>query len=214
MEKLAKLIADFIGQSLGQDEEKRQVVAYGLAALLQFIVIFLSSILIGIVGNFVLESITVMFSVALLKKSAGGAHSASMFSCTVMSILNITFFAAISRYLFKSETVFTAACIITLIIYILAFILIYKLAPVDTKNKRIVKPEKIKRLRKTAFLTLISYIILSALFLFFSVKYIRLLSMAVSLTFATGWQSFMLTRSGAAFINKADKLFSKNKNNI
>lgn len=211
MEKLAKRIADFIGDALGQDNEQRQVTAYGLSAILQFLTIFAVSSLLSCIGGFFPESMIMLFAVGLLKRSVGGAHASTMQSCTVLSVLNITIVAAVARYLFNRSTMQIPASIIAGILYITALFLVYKLAPVDSANKPIVKPEKIRRLRNTAFLTLGVYILLSAALLVFSGNHTRFISMAVAISFATGWQSFMLTRAGSALIQATDKLFGGKK---
>ncbi|NLK38723.1 MAG: accessory gene regulator B family protein [Clostridiales bacterium] len=211
MEKLAKRIADLIGNSLGQDDEQKQVVAYGLSAILQFLAIFVISSVISLIGGFFLESMIMLFAVGLLKRSVGGAHSSTMLSCTIMSILNISIVAALAHYFFNSSSILIPASLVAAFIYITALFLVYKLAPVDSGNKPIVKPEKIKRLRRNSFLTLAVYILFSIALLLFANKNARLISMAVTFAFASGWQSFMLTRVGAVLIHAIDKLFDKEK---
>lgn len=209
MEKLAKKIAEVIGDSLGQDSEQKAVVAYGLAAILQFIVIFLASAVIGLLGGFFIESMIMLFAVGLLKRSVGGAHATTMLSCTVMSILNIAAVGAVAHYGFGRTVMLWPAAVLAILLYSVSFILVYKLAPVDSANKPIVKPEKIKRLRKTAFITLAVYTALSAagIIAAFAGKSANLIGLAIAFAFAAGWQSFMLTLPGRRLIAAADNLF-------
>ncbi len=72
MEKLANKIAETIAMHLGHDEEKTAVVSYGLAALLQMIIIFIVISAVGILGGFWAENLVMFFAVGLFRRATGG----------------------------------------------------------------------------------------------------------------------------------------------
>ena len=75
MERLAKKIAESIGESLGKSDEDVAVVAYGLIGILQFLAIFLLASTIGFAFSFWIEVVVVFLSVGFLRRLTGGAHS-------------------------------------------------------------------------------------------------------------------------------------------
>jgi len=212
MEKLARRIADVIGDTIGQDEEKRQVIAYGLAALLQMLVIFAVTFVIGLAGGFAIESMVLFLGVGLLRKAVGGAHAGTMAGCLVISITFITLLAAASRYLFNFQNSSFVVIVLSAFFYIVSLILIYKLAPFDTPKKPIVKPKKIERLRKEAFITLFIYFAATAILICFYRFNSRCLNVAVSFSLAAIWQCLMLTKAGHAFIAVINRFFISHSN--
>lgn len=200
MEKLAQSISHTIGGNLSLDEEKQKVIAYGLAAMFQMLILFVTITIIGVIGGFYPEALVLFFGVGLLRRSSGGNHAPTFNSCLLISIGSINLMAVLSHYISNGRnTVFLA--IFTLLSYSLTFFLIYKYAPVDTPNKPIVNPLKIKRLRKDAVLTVILYFSISVVLIFLGLKRPTLLRMGVSLTMASLWQAMTLTELSKGFFN-------------
>lgn len=213
MEKIARKLADIIGDANGQDEEKRQVVAYGLSAIFQMIVLFVITLAIGIIFDFLPEAMVLFLGVGLLRKSIGGAHASTMLSCITISVIMISLLSAVSRYLLYFKYNYIIVSAVEFVLYLICFILIYKLAPVDSRNKPIVKQKKINRLRKEAFITISVYFCVSFLLLAFYKFNSRFLNVSASFALATLWQCFMLTKAGHFCIQTIDKPFSvKSKN--
>ena len=126
-----------------------------------------------------------------------------------MSIVSICLLAAFSRYLLAPVAYWQWFVAVQLCIYVFAAIVIYKKAPMDTPNKPIINPQKIRRLRKQSFLTLLGYAFLSTLLFFLSKGNLMLVSFSFSIDCAVLWQIFTLTKAGAFFISKGDALFRK-----
>ena len=215
MEKLAKRLADAIGEMLSFDNEKIAVLAYGFTALFQMGIIFAIASIVGILGRFWYECMILFLGVGLLRKSVGGAHSETYTGCLFISIFTISFLAFLSRflskYLFLNNGNAPAVWIFTFIVFAVAFIVTYIKAPVDSKHKPIVKPEKIKRLRHSAFITIFLYFAAAVIFIYFSDNNPRLLSVSFSFAFATLWQTFVLTGAGHKFIKIIDRKFTVNE---
>lgn len=207
MEKLARKIADSVGESQGLDAERTAVVSYGLAALFQMIIIFAVVSIIGAVAGFWFETATLFLAVGLLRKATGGAHSSYYAGCLCASIGSICLLGAGSRYLILPHMNY-AVMAVTTAVYILCFIIILKRAPVDSPNKPIRKEEKIRRLRKNAVITIIIYFLLTAGFYLLSFKNFRFMTVGVSLTAGALWQSLMLTDIGKGLTGIIDRAFA------
>ncbi len=206
MEKLANKIADTIAQHLDYDAEKAAVIAYGLAAMFQMVTIFLFTSIIGFFGGFWPECMIIFISVGLLRKATGGAHSETFAGCLFISIFTICFLAFLARYLFCNAEILAFSLFYS-IVFLTAFIAAYRKAPIDSPKKPIKNAAKIKRLRRNAFITIILYFIAAMGLAFFSRQNPRLLNLATSFSFATLWQTFMLTEVGSKLIGIIDRKF-------
>lgn len=211
MKKLSEKIASIVASGLDLDENKKQVIAYGLLAMIQMTLILLFSVIIGLFFGFVWEAVIVYFGVGLLRKGTGGVHSESLIGCTIMSVAIISMLSAFSHYILSdiSNTlvfVLTKACV-----YIFCSTVIYKKAPMDTPNKPITKAEKIKRLRKQSFITIFIYFALSIVLFLISNGNKNFVSFSFSITCAMLWQTLTLTKAGAVIIHAGDFFFVRNK---
>lgn len=196
MQRLINKLSHKIADSNGFDEEKEKVIAYGMAALCQMIVIFLFAFLVGFITQTIAECLFIYIIVGSLRKFTGGVHANSMLSCILVSIASITVMAVLSRYVMAWYIPYNISGIILCIIFGISFFIVYKKAPVESANKPIKKPEKIKRLRKNsrifiAFLFIITAVIFM---LYLNYNYIWLISISYSIAFAVFWQSLTLTK--------------------
>jgi len=209
MEKLARKLASNIAFSLNYDNEKEQVVAYGLIAIIQtFVTVFLV-LIIGIFTGVPIEALIICFSVSILRKYSGGAHAGSIELCTTIAIIYITTFSLISRYLLSEVLNSYAMAIIIFVIYALSFFAIYKFAPVDSPKKLIKTEKKKKRMRKGSFTILTVYFALSVILFLLSRKQYITNSFGLSLLFGLSWQIFTLTKPGSSFIHLVDSAVYK-----
>jgi accessory gene regulator B len=207
VEKLAHNLSEKIAEKLGYDQDKKEVIAYGLTAIFQMVGIFSIASFIGIVGGFWYESMVLFLAVGLFRKSTGGAHSSTFQGCIIISIFSISFFAFLSRYLFYVNVPPHVFFISVLsVIYIFSFLVVYKLAPVASPNKPIVRKEKIKKLKIKSLATVVFYYLISMIFIFCSQdnSHIRLIHISLSLACATLWQVFTLTKTGHKLIHIMD----------
>ena len=215
MEKLIYKISTIIGKNNNFDDEKINVISDGLTALSQTACIFILSLILGLVCDCFYESMVVFFCVGILRKYTAGVHSESLYSCLIISVIAIFSMAMISRYAFILIPTIIISRIISMIVcfilFSLLFFVVYKYAPVDTPNKPLKKPEKIKRLKKGSRLITILYFTVAFIFIYFSFIQIRFFTTAVSIVMATGWQTMTLTKSGKKIINKLDDLMHFNK---
>ena len=204
IEMLAHKIADKIALQLDLDEDKNAVIAYGLIGILQVTTLFIIITIIGFLFDFLYESLIIFLSVGFIRKSTGGAHASTMNCCNIMSILSISLLAALSRYLLNYPFDIYVNLGSAIFIFVICFIIFYIRVPIDNPNKPIVKPEKIKRLRKQSFYKLILFFLLTIVSIKLANYHVRFYSIAASIRLAMLWQVFTLTKTGALVLDKLD----------
>lgn len=204
IEILAHKIADKIALQLNLDTDKKSVIAYGLIGILQVTTLFIIITIIGLLFDLLYESLIIFLSVGFMRKSTGGAHSKTMNGCNIMSILSISLLAASSRYLLNHPFNMYVNLYTTIFIFVICFMIFYIRVPVDNPKKPIVKPEKIKRLRKQSFYKLILFFLLTIVSIKLANYYERFYSIAASIRLAMIWQVFTLTEIGTLFLDKLD----------
>lgn len=207
METAASRLTEKIALHLHVDEDRKAVIEYGLIACFSLIIIGIVISVIGILFRFWYESVVLFLGVGLLKKSTGGAHSDTMFGCSVISVLSISIFAFLSRYVLSVPINPYINVGISLGIFLISLVVFNKLVPVDSPNKPIVKPEKIRKLRKQSFMLLCFFTLLTIVLIFVSHDNVRFNSIIFSIRFVLIWQTFMLTKYGVGFVKILDLKF-------
>ncbi|MFH5835212.1 accessory gene regulator ArgB-like protein [Proteiniclasticum sp. C24MP] len=204
IEALAHKISYKITQQLDLDDEKKAVIAYGLTGLLQLIALVLIVAIIGIIFGFFFEGMIILFSVGFMRKSTGGAHSKTMSGCNVVSVLSISFLAAISRYILSTPISSASEYIITFLVFGICIIVFYQRVPVDNIKKPIVNADKIKRLRKQSFYKLLFFFLMTVLLIRLTNVHERFYSIASSIKMAMIWQAITLTKRGEHILSWID----------
>ncbi|MDD4774145.1 MAG: accessory gene regulator B family protein [Eubacteriales bacterium] len=207
MEKLARTMAEKIAVHMQYDDDKKAVIAYGLTAIFQMTVLLIIIAVIGVVFDFLYESLIIFIGVGIIRKSTGGAHSETMYGCILISALSVAMLASLSRYIlcFKMNIILNLS--ISVFIYLLGLIVFYLKVPIDSPNKPIVKPKKIKRLRKQSYILVIVFFMITVVVIFLAENFSRFYSLAVSLRLTMMWQMFTLTDFGIRFFEKIDLHF-------
>lgn len=206
--ELADRLAQKLSGMLGYDEEQCKVIAYGLGAVIQMLELLLVSVIFGLVFDCLYECFIVFLGVGLLRRSMGGGHCKTYMACMLTSSLSIVLLALFARYLIPG-------CLPKWLYLVLEFIpgfaciglVAYKRAPQDTPNKPITKPEKIKRLRRQCFTTILVYMVIALVLLWFDWGRGRNISSFTALILALYWQCFTMTSWSARLANAMDRLF-------
>ena len=204
IETIAHKIADRISLQLGYDEDKKSVITYGLIGLLQIVFILMIIIIIGIFFDFLYESIVIYVGVGFIRKSTGGAHSRSMNGCNIVSVLSIVIMSALSRYIFNFPLNQWSNFGITILVFFVCLIVFYLKVPMDNPNKPIVRPEKIKRLRRQSFIKLGMLLLISTVFILLATSYSRFYSITTSIRMIMFWLLLTLSRPGIWILSKFD----------
>lgn len=208
IKKISENIAGNLKEELKLGQEKYEVIEYGLFAFIHMIMSILLVILFGAVFGVLLESLIISFTIAILRKSSGGAHASTDLSCAIIGVI----VSVIPAIFFENINInIKSVILVSFFIFLLSAYLIYKLAPVDSPNKPIKSEKKIKRLKKGSLITLGIYMVLVIIDILLSIKVnsTNLKEYVLCISFGVLWQSFTLTKLGHIALNLMDSFFMK-----
>ncbi|MCR1951710.1 MULTISPECIES: accessory gene regulator ArgB-like protein [Clostridium] len=208
IEKLSKNIAYNLKDELRLEDEKTEIIEYGLHALIHMFISVLLVVIFGYIFNVMIESLIISFTISIFRRSSGGAHARTSLNCAIIGVL----IAVIpSSLLSKIVPNINYVIALGIIIFTVSLLITYKLAPVDTPNKPIKKLEKIKRLKKASIITLVIYmlIIIINLLLYKANSSEILLIYSICIYVGVVWQVFTLTNTGHYIINLIDTFLIK-----
>ena len=208
VEKLSKNITKTIENQLDLDNDRASIIEYGLYAFFQMSISILITAIIGAIFNVMIEALLISFVIAILRKSSGGVHASTSINCTIVgALVAVTPAYLIKHISFNSNYII----IIGILLYIISFIIIYKLAPVDSPNKPIKKEDKIKRLKRGSIIILSIYmiVVLINLVLYYRTKSNVLLLYSSCIYIGIIWQVFTLTKLGHIIVKIIDSLLIK-----
>lgn len=207
---LADRIAYKLANSLGYDDEKRQVMAYGLGAAIQMLQLLFISIAFGCIFDCLFECMMIFWGVGLLRRSAGGIHCSSYMACVLTSSLSICLLSLVCRYLipgYLPKWYYVAFGLVPGFACTIGFV--WKRVPLSAPNKPISNPAKITRLRKECFTTLFIYLVISICLLMFDWGNGRNISTFCALIAVLWWQCFTLSYRSKYLIDPIDSLFQQ-----
>lgn len=207
IEKFSKRISYNISKELGFDNDKEEVINYGIFACIQMCIsIFLVGIIGAILGVFK-EALLVSFITAILRKSSGGVHAGSPRSCNIIGTVASVLMGLIAKYI---NININGTILLGGIIFLISYIVIYRLAPVDSISKPIKTVSKRKRLKKSSLIIISLYfiiVILGISYCFISNK-TELLSYVLCIYLGVLWQVFSLTKIGYFILKKLDGIIT------
>lgn len=205
MEQLSRKIAKKISTTLHYEQEQEEVIAYGLIAIVQIIVTLFLVSLFGLIFHVFLQALIVTMSVSILRKYSGGSHASSIEICTASAVIYSVGSGLIIRYFLYSLVNMNVMIVLTFAIFISAYWIINKKAPVDSPNKPIKSASKIRRMRTGSFIVLTGYLLINALLIYFAAAYSNatiLNQYSLSLLFGILWQTSTLTAFSAKIAEK------------
>ena len=206
MEKLSNDIATRVASELSLDEDNRVVIAYGMFAIIQMLLSITLVFLFGSLFHLAFEALIISFTGSILRKYSGGVHASSPGICTFIGTLVCVGQAVLISLLIDSVVNLKLIIILGIVIFIWSYYIIYKLAPVDSASKPIVKEEKRNRMKKGSIILLSVYLIITILFilLYMNNAERKFLFYALCLYSGIVWQTFTLTAPGHLLIGKVD----------
>ena len=206
IENLCEKISDYISRELSFDEDKKSVINYGIFASIQMIFCIMLVIIFGFIFNVMVEALIVSFTTSILRKSSGGVHASSPGKCAIIGTISTIIMALVSKKIYVN---FIFNLLIGVIIFVFAYYIIYKLAPVDSISKPIKSAKKRIRLKKITITTMNIYLMIvtiNILGYLITQKY-QLLIYSMCIYMGILWQVFSLTKKGHAVLTKIDSLF-------
>lgn len=206
IEDICEKISNNIAQELNLDDDKKSVVNYGMFTFIQMIICIVLVIIFGIIFNVVIEALIVSFTISILRKSSGGVHASTPGRCAIIGTIIGVGAGLISRYINASLSLVILS---GLIVFIWSYYTVYKLAPVDSKEKPIRSIEKKARLKKSSIVILSVYliIVIIEILYFYFMKGSSSLVYSLCIYMGLLWQVFSLTKYGHSVMKKIDKLF-------
>ena len=205
---LCERISDKVVTELNYNNDQRAVIQYGIFAMIQTAIAIFTSVLFGILLGVLVPSLIISFAAVILRKYSGGAHAQTPEGCVIIgTIVSVGGALGISCVPWNMKYII----LLGIILFGIAYYIIWKLAPVDSAAKPIRKEEKKKMLKKRSiFILMIYYIMILVSLLFYANNsYKSLLLYIASIYVGVGWQVFTLTHTGHLVMKKIDLFLNK-----
>src|SRR5471030_1140003 len=102
IEGVCKRISNNIAQELNLDDDKRDVINYGIFAFIQMGICIALVIIFGLIFNVVTEALIISFTISILRKSYGGVHASSSGKCAIIGTITSVGMGIISKHIYVS----------------------------------------------------------------------------------------------------------------
>lgn len=209
IQRVCEHISIKITQELELDSNQKAVINYGIFAIVQTSIAVILSIIFGMIFNVLIPTLVISFIAVILRKYSGGVHAQKPEYCAAVSTIVSVGGAVIVSHISWSVPDIVIAGII---VFIISFYIIYKLAPVDSKAKPITRIDKRQRLKKNSIFILSVYLILCLIGItsaLYNSRADTLLLYVACVYAGVIWQVFTLTSFGHLCMAKVDLLFNK-----
>lgn len=208
IQRICESMSDRIAKELEVGTDQRAVINYGLFAMIQTSIAILIEIIFGIILGVLIPTLIISLVAVILRKYSGGAHAQTPEACvSIGTIISVGGALVVSWIPWHVVSII----ILGVIIFIVTYYFVWKLAPVDSAAKPIRKVEKKQLLKKRSIFTLSIYLVATivSICLYLNNSNETLLLYIACVYVGIGWQTFTLTDAGHLAINKMDLLFNK-----
>jgi len=137
--RVSTTVSKYLSQQLNYNEEKEEIIAYGLEKLIITSLGFLAIIAVGFVLQVGKEVIAALAAGALLRKYSGGSHSATALGCIIYGAITYPAAAWLAHFIFTRYG--SPGWPPLLIAGLIILAVINRYAPVDSPGKPIVSQE-------------------------------------------------------------------------
>lgn len=201
IENICEKVSNYIAKELDFDDDKKSVINYGIFAFIQMGICIALVIAFGLIFNVTIEALIVSFTISILRKSSGGVHSKSPERCAIIGTASSVGMALICKYM---NVTLSTVILSGGIIFIWAYCIVYKLAPVDSVAKPIKSIQRRNKFKKVSIKILSTYliIIISNILCYMYLEKFRLLTYSLCIYMGILWQVFSLTKSGHFILGK------------
>lgn len=196
-----------IAEALGYGEDKRDIIAYGLFALVHTVLAIVVTAIVGVLCGVMIEALILSFTIAILRKVSGGIHATSPGRCLVIGTVVCIVGAFGGRILGSIHPL--GILLIDGIIYIWAYRIIKAKAPVDSHAKPISNLKKQAFLKKKSLHILTFYMVMVMVMSLMSMQMDNHLSLRIyssCILLGYSWQVMTLIPTGKWIIQKGDFL--------
>ena len=132
LEKQSEKIVNILIENKNVEQEQKEIIKYGIHALLTVIVNTMLLVGIGIILNMFLEAIVLLIGFSCLRSYSGGYHCKTETRCLILS--NSIFIIILAVCMLMPNDMKDIVGIISMCV---GTILLLRFAPVDTKNKQL-----------------------------------------------------------------------------
>jgi accessory gene regulator B len=193
-------IAKYLVEKTNSDEETRFVLAYAVDMLALNILNVVLAISVGWLLGVFWATILSCLIVFAYRHTAGGAHSESMYCCSVITILSFPVIAIAGKFL--SQLLGGYILIFTCFSLLIGFLTMIYLAPAENAKAPIISEIRRKRL-KILSLTITLVLLLSAMAMQWQLNY----EMQTVISLSVLWVSFSINKIGFKAFKYIDMLF-------
>lgn len=202
---IADKIAMNLADSLNMGSEERDVMAYGIFGFLQLSLSILLVAFLGLLFGVFAEGLIIAFTMSILRKYSGGAHSSTPNKCLIVGTI-ICIVPAIIIHNFSIN--FSEVLFFCFIVFPWAYYEIFTKAPVDSIKKPINNIQKRKKLKNGSLLVISFYLLIVIVCLsmhYFVDSSTNFLIYATCIIFSITWQILTLTKLGHRLYILLDK---------
>lgn len=211
IENISRSVAEKVSNELNYDNERKEIIQYGTYALIQTLISIISVLILGLIFNMALEALIFLFTASILRKYSGGAHSESSNVCTLLGIVISICIGFLIKSSFFVNMNFEFIIFTGVVVFVFAYFIIFKYAPVDTPNKPIKTEKKKKRMKKGSLkiLTIYLFIVLLNTILYYNSDVVFAKQVILSILFGIAWQCMTLTALGNILLKTIDSFTNK-----
>lgn len=201
---LTRPAAAYLKEHLNLSPDEEAIALYGLQMLVYTVTGFLAICLVGWLLGVLALTLAVTLAASSLRLFAGGAHSRSPLTCT---LLGMVVAPLLGKMAFVATPLFSPAGLAGTILagFIVAVVVIWHRAPVDSPAKPISSPAERRKLR---LISLVLVAVLAALQILILAT-VQSATLVLALSLGLWWQTFSLTRAGHRFAILIDTLMAK-----
>ncbi|SHJ60676.1 accessory gene regulator ArgB-like protein [Tepidibacter formicigenes] len=175
IEIICNKISLYFKKELNMEEEDREVIEYGLFAVIGSIFKIIMLIILGFIFGILKYILILSFSFALFRIFSGGVHSSTYKGCMIISLSIFTLFSVLIK-IFEKNINYNIFSILSLSIIIHSLYMIINFVPNDNQN-RIIKDElEKKKFKKLTLYLLVIYVFAMIIAVYFKVSYSLILS--------------------------------------
>lgn len=209
IEKVSKDISNKMGKRLNKSEEEVAVLNYGLFILIHTSVAIISTFIVGLLTNTLIEIMIISIIAALLKRYSGGVHSSSPSRCLITGIIFSLFLAMVCKFgVYKLSSINLGISLILVIMF--SYFILYRKCPVPCANKPLKKESTRKKLRKNAFKLINIYTGIIIIFYLLNIYtgVILFKTITVSILLGVLLQIFSLTKAAELTISGFELIYN------
>lgn len=158
---VSERIADSISAELGYNEDKKEIIAYGIESVILAVIGFSAIVFLAFIFDALFPAVIATIFGGGLRKVSGGAHFNTPFKCLAFGAVIYTLIGVMANQLIKYDLYST---IVFFLILVTCLILVALLAPVDCEAKPIHSAKFRERLK----LASIGFVIFSCIVILLS----------------------------------------------